>query len=70
MKDAESLNNARSSSHEIHLRVIDNREDSLVNAITIWLRQFLQNLNEYVVSFSLHLRINSEEFVDHCLGGE
>lgn len=46
MVDKESLNNALDASHDIHLQMIDNREDRLVHRAKEWLEKTATNLQK------------------------
>lgn len=44
MQDKEILMNALSASHDLHLLVIDQREDKLVSGVKSWLSNIIENL--------------------------
>lgn len=44
MVDKESLNNALDATHDIHLQMIDNREDRLVRRAKDWLERTANSL--------------------------
>lgn len=44
MADKEALNNAMGATHDIHMQVIDNREDTLVKRSRTWLETLVNNL--------------------------
>ena len=46
MVDKESLSNALANSHEMHLLVIDTREDVLMTRIKAWHEEVCENLQK------------------------
>lgn len=44
MYDKEALNNALGATHDIHMQVIDNREDLLIKRAREWLNNVATNL--------------------------
>ncbi|CAH1116144.1 unnamed protein product [Phaedon cochleariae] len=73
MADKEFLNNAIASTHDMHLQIIDNREDTLVGRAKQWLESFCTGLtkdeikrNRYkLLEINHFLDIQREEF-DEC----
>lgn len=51
LSDKESLNNALDATHDIHLQLIDNREDRLVQRAKEWLEKTATNLQKLVYFF-------------------
>lgn len=47
MVDKEALGNALDATHDIHLQLIDNREDRLVNRAKEWLQKTATNLQRW-----------------------
>ena len=44
--DKDTIVNAVTSSHEVHLQKIDNREDQIVSRIRQWLKALIKNIHE------------------------
>lgn len=48
MEDKEALNNCIGTSHDIHMQLIDAREDRLMTRAKAWLSNLVEGLNKYV----------------------
>lgn len=49
MYDRECLNNALGATHDVHMQLIDGREDRLVQRAKDWLGNIVTNLQKYVI---------------------
>lgn len=47
MSEKDALYNALGASHNLHMQLIDNREDMLVSRARQWLENVLNNLEKY-----------------------
>lgn len=44
--DKDTINNAVTSSHDVHLLKIDNKEDDMVTRINQWLKAMIETIHE------------------------
>lgn len=47
MADKDMLHNALATSHDMHMQIIDAREDTLITNAKDWLEDLIENLNKY-----------------------
>lgn len=47
MADKDFLHNALATSHDMHMQIIDAREDELINKARNWLNELVENLVKY-----------------------
>nr|CAD7567690.1 unnamed protein product [Timema californicum] len=72
MTDKETLNGALTASHDTHLQVIDAREDTLINRIKGWCKEYCDKLQEEeitrnrtkVTEINHFMDVQREEFED------
>lgn len=66
MVDKDTVLSAVTSSHEVHLQKIDNREDQIVSRIRQWLKGLIKNIHdEEEVQRNRHRVIEINNLIDH-----
>ncbi|XP_069691583.1 dynein regulatory complex subunit 3-like [Periplaneta americana] len=64
MTDKESLNSATTQSHDLHLQVIDNREDQLTSRTREWVQNYCEEIDKERIEYSRKLIIEINHFLD------
>nr|XP_023015582.1 dynein regulatory complex subunit 3-like [Leptinotarsa decemlineata] len=64
MSDKEALNNAIATTHDAHLQIIDNREDTLVERAKHWLETFTKNLTKDEIKRNRDKLLEINHFLD------
>ncbi|KAG5876296.1 hypothetical protein JTB14_022369 [Gonioctena quinquepunctata] len=62
--DRESLANAVTTTHDTHLQVIDNREDTLIERAKQWLDTFIKNLTKDEIKRNRYKLLEINHFLD------